>query len=96
MVAKDQIQLARWLQSRASLDEVLHAPSTGLAGNERFSERARRAYVLAWTWSADRFHGVAGAQQDVFYKRHGLDALKRRIERCRRFLNRNFPGSIHA
>lgn len=88
MNPRDREQLARWIASRASLNDVESVSAIGLVGNERFSERARRAYVLVWTWSAPRFAGSAGAAQDRHYSRHGMPGLARRDARVRKLVHR--------
>lgn len=86
MSRKDADQLANWLASGATLQEVQSASSVGLVGNVRFTERARRAYIFLWTWSTGRFSGEAGRLQDQFQELHGIDAVIRRINRVRRLL----------
>ena len=88
MTPKDREQLRRWLVSGASLAEVESVPAIGIVGNERFTEAARRAYVLLWTWGTARFSGHAGYVQDRYYKRRGSAALYRRFERCRAIAKR--------
>lgn len=83
MNLKDTLQLSNWLRSKSSLSEVEAASPVGLVGNERFSGDARRAFRLAWGWSAHRFHGTYGAWQESVYIRHGKDFVDRRIARCR-------------
>lgn len=86
MLIKDQIVLRNWLRSGATLAEVESVSQFGLVDNERFTEQARRAYKLLWTWSAPRFAGVAGMKQDRAYARIGGDRLRRRFERCNRII----------
>lgn len=86
MELKDQIQLANWLSAGASLVEVESISTTGLVGNKRFTEAARRAYVFLWTWSVPRFSGQAGQVQDAIYKKHGMKALERRYARVQRII----------
>lgn len=83
---KDRIQIARWLKSGATLDEVLNAPRFGLVENERFSERAREVYIWLWTWSAHRFEGKAGRQQNDIYCKYGMAGLYRRFARVNRII----------
>lgn len=85
---KDALQLSYWLSSRATLQEVLEANRIGLVGNERFSETARRAYVLIWEWSAHRFGGAIGARQEALYKRHGRAFLEARFKRVNNIARR--------
>ena len=85
---KDTLQLANWLNSRAALQDVLTAERFGLVGNERFSETARRAYVLIWEWSAHRFGGAIGARQEALYKRHGRAFLEARFKRVNNIARR--------
>lgn len=84
MQTKDKIVLAQWLRTRASLADVGAVSSRGLVDNERFTENARRAYRLIWTWSAYRLGGTAGRRQDRVWSKCGREFLDRRIERCRR------------
>jgi hypothetical protein len=88
MLMKDQIVLRNWLRSGATLAEVESVSRFGLVDNERFTEQARRAYKLLWTWSASRFAGVAGLKQERAYARLGSDGLRRRFERCNRIIAR--------
>lgn len=88
MTYKDREQLRRWIASGASLGEVESVPQTGLVGNERFTEQARRAYKLLWTWSAPRFSGSAGFKQDKYFNRRGYAALEQRFARCRAHIAR--------
>lgn len=88
MDMKDTLQLERWLRSKASLQEVLDANPVGLVGNVRFGPQARRAFVLAWNWSAHRFHGRIADRQDALYVKHGREFLERRIARCNRMIDR--------
>lgn len=92
MTPKDKAQLRTWLASGESLSGVEACSAAGLVENERFTERARQAYRLIWRWSALRFGGVHGRVQERFYKRRGMEALLRRIERCRRIAARIAAG----
>jgi hypothetical protein len=83
MKMKDLEQLRRWLAGNATLEEVENTSTFGLVGNERFTENARRAYMLLWTWGAPRFSGVADTKQDRFFNRCGYPALMRRFERSK-------------
>lgn len=85
---KDALQLSYWLSSRATLQEVLEANRIGLVGNERFTEKARRVYVLIWEWSAHRFGGAIGARQEALYKRHGRAFLEARFKRVNNIARR--------
>lgn len=85
---KDTLQLGNWLNARASLEEVMAAERIGLVGNERFSEKARRVYVLLWEWSAHRFGGAIGARQEALYKRHGRAFLEARFKRVNNIAGR--------
>lgn len=78
---RDAAALANWLGDAVPLSAVLQADAVGMVGNIRFSERARRAYVLTWTWSAPRYAGEAGAWQDRCWSRHGAAFVHRRIAR---------------
>lgn len=82
MTMRDRIILAGWLRAGLSLAEVEAIPRIGLVGNERFSEAARRAYILIWSWSAPRMAGWAGAEQDRLYSKAGKALYQRRIERA--------------
>lgn len=86
MEMKDTIQLERWLAGRASLQDVMSVERFGLLDNERFTEQARRAYILAWEWSAPRFSGRIGWRQEMLFKRHGQAFLQRRYDRCNRMI----------
>jgi len=88
MLMKDTIALGNWLRSKATLAEVESVSQYGLLDNERFTEQARRAYRLLWTWSAPRFGGIAGLKQERAYARLGADGLRRRFERCNRIIAR--------
>lgn len=88
MTAKDRQQLATWLRGGATLDEVLSTPRFGHLQNERFSEAARRAYILLWTWTASRFGGEYGARQDKAFLRLRTDLFNRRIERAKAWADR--------
>lgn len=88
MTPKDLEQLRRWLASGASLGEVESVSQIGLVGNERFTEQARRAYRLLWTWSAPRFSDPAGSKQDKYFNRRGYAALEQRFARCRAHIAR--------
>lgn len=88
MNSKDSQILAGWFRSGASLADVKSIDSIGIVGNVRFSESARRAFILAWNWSAPRFSGRAGLLQDRVWNRHGAEFLNRRIARCNRIIAR--------
>ncbi len=81
---RDRNQLTNWVRSRATLAEVEEVARFGLVGNERFTEAARDAFRFLWSWSSIRFAGEAGRMQDAYFKRHGLKALSRRIDRVNR------------
>jgi len=84
MEMKDHLQLQTWLNARVPLSEVERVSRFGLCDNERFTERARDAYKLIWTWC-----GINSSyEQNRFYKRRGMEALDRRIARARRLVNR--------
>lgn len=85
MNMKDTLQLANWLDSRASYNDVKYVARFGLVDNERFTEQARRAFFLAWTWSGESLSDEAKYR---FWKRCGEVAFQRRIQRCRRMINR--------
>lgn len=88
MNTRDILQLSYWVHGRASLASVETAERFGLVDNDRFSESARRAFVLYWTWSAIRVSGRADALQDRCYRAHGMAGLHRRIARARRLAAR--------
>lgn len=88
LTPKDRQQIAAWLNSGASYNDVVNAPRIGLVENERFSERAREVYIWLWTWSAHRFEGSAGRKQSDIYYRYGMAGLNRRIERVKRIIER--------
>ena len=92
MNLQDSRILAGWFRSGASLADVESVESVGIVGNIRFSESARRAYRLAWAWSAPRFSGRAGAAQDSAWNRHGAEFVNRRIARCNRMIARFLQG----
>lgn len=83
MDMQDTQRVATWLQSGATLDEVLNAPRIGLLGNVRFSDAAVRAFCLIHKWSDYRFSADYPASMDYA-------AIKSRISRCRRLVFRNF------
>lgn len=89
---KDQQVLHTWLTVRLSLSDVEASTQIGVVGNERFTQQAREAYFLLWTWSADRFHGESGELQEAYFKRFGPSRLKKRIERCNRLIYRFLNG----
>lgn len=88
MEAKDILQLSYWVHGRASLADVESVDRIGLVDNERFTEQARRAFVLYWTWSTFRHSGRADWLQERCYRAHGMDGLKRRIARAHRLMAR--------
>lgn len=92
MNMKDTLQLSNWINSRASLADVESVDRYGIVGNERFTESARRAYVLIWQWSAHRFSGSIGARQGMLWNRHGRDFVERRIQRCKRLTDKILKG----
>jgi hypothetical protein len=89
MDMKNTLTLANWLNGRASLEEVLSTDPIGIVGNERFSKgQARRAFILAWEWSAHRFSGQIAKRQEALWTRHGPEFVNRRIARCKRMVAR--------
>ena len=92
MTPQDRDQLRRWLAGRATLAEVEGASSIGILGNVRFTEAARRAYVLLWTWSAARFAGPANWAQARYASRCGFPALYRRFDRALAIMKRLEEG----
>jgi hypothetical protein len=88
MQLQDKVTLANWLRSGATLADVERADPIGIVGNVRFTENARRAFRLLWSWSAMRFASRAGAAQDRYCERCGYRALQRRIDRARRIAAR--------
>lgn len=87
MHPRDLMAVQAWLRTSASLADVEAAQSTGVVGNTRHTEQAVRLFRLLWTWSAPRFTGDAGQQQDRFFTRCGSPALARRIQRCQHFIS---------
>ena len=78
---RDLEVLSVWLRAKFSLDDVLSISSYGLVGNERFSHKAVRAFVMIWSWSAVRLEGDAGMRQSRFEQKCGKDKLDMRIIR---------------
>lgn len=85
MTRKDYQQLSIWLRGGATLDEVLSTPTYGLVENQRFTEAARRAYILLWTWCAYRHGGQPGRKQDKAFMELGPELFKRRMARAQRW-----------
>jgi len=88
MNLQDTLTFCNWVKGKATLNDVTIACRTGVVGNVRFTEQARRAFILAWTWSAPRFSGEAGIKHDRAYKKLGAEAYYRRIERCNNLVKR--------
>lgn len=88
MNVHDLIQVQTWIKTYATLADVENAERVGLVENVRFSAQAKRLFTLLWYWSAPRFHGCAGQQQDRFYQKCGPAALERRIKRCQNIIQR--------
>lgn len=88
MLMKDKLQLIKWLKSNASLAEVENTKRFGLVENERFTERARKAYIFLWGWSTPRFSGNIGLKHDKFYNSVGKEVYYRRINRVENIINK--------
>lgn len=88
MEMKDRLALAAWLRSGASLTDVNSLNRYGAVENERFTEQARRAFYLIWSWSAWRTEGEAGDKQYRYLKARGVEALERRHQRAREWAER--------
>jgi len=88
MLMQDRIQVERWIQSNATLGDVLDTSAHGLVDNERFTYRAKRFYIRLWTWGAVRYSGRASEEQEQFYKRMGKDAFFRRIDRTQAIISK--------
>lgn len=93
---KDAVMLHRWLASDATWAEVQSLHSIGLAGNVRFTERAREEFFRLWAWSAPRFSGVAGLAQEEFFTQYGSAALDRRYRRVRNLIAQYRQGRIRC
>ena len=94
MNTQDKEMLRRWVTGRASLAEVERASPVGLVDNVRFTETARRAYRLLWTWSAYRLSDPACMKQHRTRVALGREGLERRFERCRRIIDRIKTGDF--
>jgi hypothetical protein len=81
MSPQDKVQLQNWIRGKANRHDVMMAEAIGMVGNVRFTEQARRAYILLWDWSCNRFSGQIGARQDFLYKKWGSMFLDRRFAR---------------
>ena len=86
MNLKDKEQLKFWL-TYSSLEEVEKANPIGIVGNIRFTENARRAFILLWSWSDYRFEGKAGQDQERYYNKCGRSAFLKRKNRALKIIN---------
>ena len=93
MEIKDKQQLKYWLNN-ASLEDVMRVERIGLVENERFTEQARRAYILLWSWSDYRFEGKAGENQERFYNKCGRNAFIRRKNRALKIIEKIKEGKF--
>lgn len=80
MNAKDTQVLCNWIAGGASAAEIEGLSRFGLVDNERFSERARRRFLLICEWSNFR---MSSAAQEKFWLLHGRNAFYRRMNRAR-------------
>lgn len=92
MTSEDETMLVRWLHAGTSLRDAEEMQWVGRY-NQRYSDRAVQVYRFLWTWSAARYHGVAGAQQDAVYLKGGIKALNRRFARVHRIIARLLESS---
>lgn len=88
MTPRDREQLATWLRSKATLDEVLSASRYGTLGAPLWTPAARRAFEILWTWSAARFGGTYGDRQTKAFLALGPRGLNRRIARAKALAER--------
>lgn len=87
MNRQDKQRVQMWLESGASLHEVLNTPRNGLVENVRFSEAAVRLFSLIYKWSSFKFSEDYPDSMDYA-------AIMKRVARCKKLVQTHLGVTI--